>query len=113
MHWAEAVISEEPLAGPELVLAEACNLLRRMQLSGQLTPQGADNAFADLLALPLTLYPFRAYADRIWQLRATVTAYDAWYVALAEALGCQLATLDRRLARASGPACEIVVPPDS
>ncbi|GAB4198893.1 MAG: hypothetical protein OHK0013_08590 [Sandaracinaceae bacterium] len=41
----------------------------------------------------------------MWALRASLTAYDACYVALAEALSCPLATLDTRLARASGPRC--------
>ena len=51
-----------------------------------------------------------AFADRIWALRSNLTSYDAWYVALTEALGCPLATLDRKLGRATGPVCEIVTP---
>ena len=46
-------------------------------------------------------------------LRENVTSYDAWYVALAEALDCPLVTLDRRLSRASGPTCEFITPPRS
>ncbi|WP_425402618.1 type II toxin-antitoxin system VapC family toxin [Geodermatophilus telluris] len=49
--------------------------------------------------------------DRVWQLRATVTPYDATYVALAEALGCALVTADGRLARASGLSCPVTVVP--
>ena len=49
--------------------------------------------------------------SRVWALRGNLTCYDAWYVALAEALDCPLMTLDRRLGRASGPTCEIAVPP--
>jgi len=45
-------------------------------------------------------------ADRV--LRNNLTSYDAWYVALAEALGCPLATLDKRLVRAAGPTCKCV-----
>lgn len=47
--------------------------------------------------------------SRIWELRDNVTAYDATYVALAEAFGCQLLTADARLASAPGPRCTIVV----
>ena len=47
---------------------------------------------------------------RVWALRTNMTSYDAWYVALAEALGCRLVTLDRKLGRADGPTCEIVLP---
>ena len=53
----------------------------------------------------------RPHAERVWALRHNLTAYDAWYVAVAEALDCPLATLDRRLSRASGPACEVLTPP--
>ena len=35
-----------------------------------------------------------------WQLRRNLTAYDAAYIALAEALGAPLLTRDRRLASA-------------
>jgi predicted nucleic acid-binding protein len=48
---------------------------------------------------------------RVWELRDNVTAYDAWHVALAEALSAPLATLDRRLARASGVTSELIHPP--
>jgi predicted nucleic acid-binding protein len=49
------------------------------------------------------------HLPRIWQLRDNLTAYDATYVALAEALSCELVTADARLARAPGPACPITV----
>ena len=47
----------------------------------------------DLQRLNIELFPFAPFAPRIWELRHTVTCYDAWYVALAEALDCPLATL--------------------
>ncbi len=50
------------------------------------------------------------FAERIWALRFTVTSYDAWYVAVAEAVNLPLATLDERLSRAEGPACELRMP---
>lgn len=52
-------------------------------------------------------YPFRPFADRAWELRDSLTVYDAWYVAVAEALGTDLVTADRRLASARGPRCEV------
>ena len=58
----------------------------------------------------MQLYPFAPFAERVWSLRDNLTAYDAWYVALAEALDCPLATLDRKLGRASGPTCEFIIP---
>ena len=109
--WAETVVSDTPLAGPELVLAETSNILRRLELAGEISRLEATSAYRDLLRLDLTLAPFAPFAERIWELRGNLTAYDAWYVALAEALNCRLITLDEKLGRATGPRCEIVVPP--
>jgi len=65
----------------------------------------------DLCTLELSLVPFEAFAERVWQLRRNVSSYDAWYVAVAEALDLPLATLDRRLSRAPGPSCRFWLPP--
>ena len=110
-RWARSRIAVDAIAGPELALAEASNTLRRMELARQITPSEATRAQRDLIQLPLTLFPFTPYAERVWALRGALTIYDAWYVALAEALDCPLLTLDRRLSRASGPACEVITPP--
>ena len=109
--WARASISQDALAAPELALAEATNILRRLELSGSVSRLEATAAHRDLLRLKIELYPFAPFAGRVWELRANLTVYDAWYVALAEALDWPLLTLDRRLSRASGPRCEVVVPP--
>ena len=66
---------------------------------------------ADLLVLGVTLFPYAPFAQRVWELRGNVTAYDAWYVALAEALDSELATVDHRLSRASGCRCPFLTPP--
>ena len=109
--WAEAVVSDAPLAGPELVLAETSNILRRLERAGEISRLEASSAYRDLLRLELMLFPFAPLAERIWELRRNLTCYDAWYVALAEVLVCPLVTLDAKLRRAPGPRCEIVVPP--
>ena len=109
--WAEDVVADAPLAGPELVLAEAGNILRRLERAGEISRLEATSAYRDLLQLDLTLFPFAPFSERIWELRGNLTCYDAWYVALAEALECGLVTLDAKLGRATGPKCEIVVPP--
>jgi predicted nucleic acid-binding protein len=109
-RWAEQVLLSGPLAAPHLLLAEVGNVLRRAALVGQISADAASLAHADLQSLRLDLFPYEPFADRIWELRANVTAYDAWYVALAEVLGCPLATLDARLARAPGITCEITLP---
>lgn len=109
-QWAEATLAERALAGPEMALAEATNVLRRHEQSGQLSRFEAAFAYVDLLDLDMELFPFAPFADRIWALRENLTSYDAWYVALAEALECPLATLDRRLSRAAGLRCEVLAP---
>jgi predicted nucleic acid-binding protein len=79
-------------------------------LAGDVSQDSASMAHADLLALPVELFPYEPFAPRVWQLRAGITAYDAWYIALAEELGVALATLDLRLSRAPGPRCRFVTP---
>ena len=108
--WAESVIADDALAGPELVLAEATNILRRLELAGRLPRPAAAGAHERLLGLDVALFSFAPFARRVWALRENLTSYDAWYVALAEVLECPLATLDRRLSRADGPACAVVTP---
>jgi predicted nucleic acid-binding protein len=109
--WAESIIAEGPLTGPELVLVESSNVLRRLELSGQLSRLEAAAAHTSLLRLDIELFPFAPFADRVWSLRSNLTSYDAWYMALAESLDCPLATLDRKLSRASGVRCEVITPP--
>ena len=108
--WVDAAFADEDLACPELALAEAGNILRRMELAERISHTEATAAYAELFDLDIVLYPFTPFAERIWELRNNLTIYDAWFVALAEALDCPLVTLDRRLSRAVGPACEIVTP---
>ena len=103
--WAESVLARGDLVAPQLVLVEATNVLRRLERERVLDPRDADEARRDLLLLPLELFPVAPLADRVWDLRRTVSSYDAWYIALAEAIDAPLATLDRRLRRASGPRC--------
>ena len=108
--WAEDVLGLGGIVAPDLVLVEATNILRRLERSRQLTQVEATAAQRDLVRLEIDLLPFEPFADRIWELRRNVSSYDAWYVAIAEALELPLATLDRRLARASGPSCRFQMP---
>ncbi|MEZ5145302.1 MAG: type II toxin-antitoxin system VapC family toxin [Acidimicrobiales bacterium] len=100
----ESVLATHALAGPHLLPVEVANILRRAEAARELTPDVAPLAHADLSALPVELFPYEPLADRVWELRRNLTAYDAWYAALAELLDAPLATLDRRLACAAGRA---------
>jgi predicted nucleic acid-binding protein len=87
-------------------LVEAVSVIRRQLANGALSTTQATNAIEDLLNLPIIVYPTAALLRRAWELRHNATAYDACYVALAEALGCSLATADQRLANAPGARCQ-------
>jgi len=108
--WAEEVIDDQMLYAPELVRVEATNVLRRLERAQQITTPEANGAQKDLTQLEIQQFPFEPFSERIWELRHTVTSYDAWYVAVAEELGYPLATLDRRLARTAGPKCRFLTP---
>ena len=110
-QWAESVLADGPLAGPELALAESSNILRRLEQAGQISRLEATSAHRDLLRLDIDLYRFGPFAERVWALRGNLTSYDGWYVAVAEALECPFVTLDRKLSRAAGPTCEVIAPP--
>ncbi len=75
--WVAAAIDGATLAAPHLALFEAANILRRHSQSGQLVSAHATLAHADLLALPVELWPYAPLAERAWELRANLTAYDA------------------------------------
>jgi predicted nucleic acid-binding protein len=109
--WANRELSREDLAAPHLMPVEVANILRRAALAGDISGDAAALAHDDLIRLRVDLFPYEPHATRVWELRANLTTYDAWYVALAEALGVVLVTLDRRVARAPGLRCEVRLPP--
>lgn len=106
-QWVEATIRGAHLLAPELMPFEAGNILRRHALAGILDPSAATLAHTDLIALPVDLHPYVGLAERVWELRANLTVYDASYVALAELATAPLITLDVRLSRAPGIRCPI------
>jgi len=110
-RWADGLLVSGPLAAPHLMPVEAANILRRAALAGTVTGDVAGLAHADLLRLRVELFGYDVLADRVWELRGSVTAYDACYVALAEDLDAPLATIDVRLTRAPGPSCAFETPP--
>jgi predicted nucleic acid-binding protein len=90
------------LHSPHLVDVEVLQVLRRWEARGALPSDRAAEAVADLAQLDLRRHPHDVLSSRVWELRANVTAYDAAYLALAEALRAFLLTADGRLARAPG-----------
>jgi predicted nucleic acid-binding protein len=97
----------ETLHAPHLLDLEIVHVLRRLCLIGELQPSRAAEALADLSDAQLVRHPHQPYVPRIWQLRHSLTAYDASYVALAEALDAPLITRDGRMASAHGHRAKI------
>lgn len=99
--------SGSSVAAPYLVDVETAQVLRRYARTGEIDGRHGREALADLVDMPIRRYPHDILLPRIWDLRHNLTAYDAAYVALAEALDAPLVTCDRRLAGASGHGAEI------
>ncbi|HWW67094.1 MAG TPA: type II toxin-antitoxin system VapC family toxin [Solirubrobacterales bacterium] len=102
-------LREEQLSAPELVDLEVVSTMRRAARAGRLDERRSAQALADLAALPLRRVPHLPLVPRVWELRDNLSAYDATYVALAEALDVLLLTADGPLERAAGVRCEIEV----
>lgn len=99
------------LAAPHLIDAEVIQTLHKLLHRGVLTPRDAERAIQRWTRLGVDRYPTTGLSNRIWSLRDNISAYDASYVALAEALNCSLLTADSRLSAAPGPTCSITVVP--
>ncbi len=97
------------LHAPHLLDVEVAQVLRRYVRERWLTPREATAALDDLRALDVERHGHEALLDRVWALRDNMTAYDAVYVALAEALGTTLLTCDRKVAQAPGMARRVVL----
>lgn len=92
----------ETLYAPHLLDVEVAQVVRRYAAAGEIDAERGRQALVDLADFPLHRYAHDFLLPRVWELRRNLTAYDAVYVALAEALDATLLTRDRRLARAAG-----------
>lgn len=106
--WVEKQTLGETIHAPHLVDVEVASGLRRLRRSGQISDQRARRVVELLHDLEIERYPHMQLIERILALAPTLTAYDAAYVALAEALDAPLITTDRALARSSGHRAEII-----
>ncbi|QRY48238.1 type II toxin-antitoxin system VapC family toxin [Mycolicibacterium boenickei] len=108
---ARRLLAAEAIHVPHLVDVEVVSVLRRQAAAGLLGAEDARQALDVWRRLGLIRYAAAPLLERVWELRTTVTAYDAMYVALAENLDCALVTADARLSRANGPRCTVTVVP--
>lgn len=100
----EARLFDRPAAlhAPHLLDVEVAQVLRRFVTTGRLSPARGATSLRLLDQFPLRRHAHQPLLSRIWGLRANFTAYDASYVALAEALGAALVTTDVRLGATPG-----------
>ena len=108
--WLARRFASAELCAPALLPFECANIFRRHEIGGIISADQAAQAHADLLDLPLDLFPYEPLSGRVWQLRENMTSYDAAYVALAELMDLPLITLDRRLMRSPGIRCQVETP---
>ena len=92
----------ETLHAPHLIDVEVTHVLRRLAMRGKIDDARGREAIRDLAVMPLRRYPHGWLVATAWRLRANVTAYDAMYVGLADALAAPLLTRDGKLAAAAG-----------
>lgn len=108
---ARAALADGQIHVPHLIDPEIAHGVRRHVAQGALNADAGWAVLDTWRHLSATRYPVHALLDRVWQLRDNASAYDACYVALAEALGCGLLTADARLARIPGAQCSFTVVP--
>jgi predicted nucleic acid-binding protein len=103
----ERLGADGDLHAPHLLDVELLHVLRRLVATGHLSGDRAADARVDFADLVVVRYPHHPLADRIWALRPNLSAYDATFVALGEALGVPLVTCDARLAAAPGHRAQV------
>lgn len=104
-QWAAGKLTGAELFAPGLLPFECVNIIRRHELRSTITADQAAQAHADLLDLPVSLWPYELLAANAWPLRTNLTVYDAAYVALADLLDVPLVTLDQRIVAAPNLPC--------
>jgi predicted nucleic acid-binding protein len=120
--WVRALVDEGPgdpirnrlaaepvVEAPALIDLEFTNVLRGLLRKGSIALPDAELALAEFLQAPIQRYTHESLVPRVWQLRQNLTAYDAAYVALAEALGVDLLTIDRGIGGAPGIRCRVLL----
>ena len=104
---ARELVTDQDLHAPHLIDAEIAHALRRHVRTGEATVPTATVQLETWRHVGLVRHASSSLLMRVWELRENLTAYDAHYIALAEVLGCDVITSDRRMATAPGARCEV------
>jgi predicted nucleic acid-binding protein len=99
----------DELHAPHLLDVEIVQGLRRLARTREISPGRAEEAIADLADLDLHRHAHTDFLDRAWRLRDNITAYDAIYVAFAEAIRAPMVTCDHPLGTAPGHRARIEI----
>lgn len=102
------LLAEHDLHAPHLIDYEFVSAVRRLVSGGALPPNIAREAIELWRGLEIQRHPAAATMQRIWDLRLNLSAYDAAYVALAEAMDAPLFTADKRMASAASRYCDVI-----
>jgi predicted nucleic acid-binding protein len=105
----ERLFTGDTLHAPHVLDLEVAQVLRRYERSGELSVSRGREALDDLASFRIERYPHLPFIHRVWALRDNATAYDACYLALAEALDAPLLTRDHRLAAVPGHSAVVEV----
>lgn len=108
---ARAAVAGHAVAYPTLLPYEVASTLRRLASAGHITDERARRSLATTVNFPATSFDLDVLWPRVWELRHSVTSYDAAYVALAELLDAPLLTFDRKLRAAHGVRCRFYEQP--
>ena len=103
----QQVLNVRARHAPHLLDVEVAQVLRRFSLAGQVSAERASRALDDLSAFPLRRHAHTSLLERVFELRANATAYDAVYLALAETPGATLVTCDQALVRVPGRRAQV------
>ena len=90
---------DEAFIAPHLVDVEVMSAIRNLAAGRRIDPHRSEQILRGLAMLPVERYPYTPLLNRIWELRHNFTAYDAAYIALAEATNAVLYTCDEKLSR--------------
>lgn len=101
------VLSGMELHAPSLIDFELASVLRRLARTELLSASAARDILEQWMNLDVTRHAAEPLLVRIWELRNEFSAYDAAYIALAEAIDAPLLTTDKRLAGAAARYCAI------
>ncbi len=104
-------LSDRRLAAPHLIDVEVAHAIRGLVLGGKIHADDGERMLAAWQRVAVDRVPMTGLLPRVWALRDALTAYDAMFVATAEALGAPLVTCDRKLAQASRARCIVEVVP--